>query len=182
MPAARFPAPAAEIDAAQDDLAIPGCEPAHLVDHLLGRGAPAAAADEGDDAEGAAVIAAVLDFQVRAGAVAGRVLDRRRKEVVLGEDVADVDVAVVRSAGHGKRNEIGDLRFVGISNNPFDSGHRRQLLGSPLRIAAGDENPGGGILAMHATDRLADIVICRGGNGAGIQYDEVRGGAFLGCG
>ena len=69
---------------------------AHLADHLLGRRAAAAAAHEGNDAERAAVIAAVLDLEVGARAVARRVLHRRGQEIVLREDIADLDLAVVR--------------------------------------------------------------------------------------
>ena len=47
------------------DYAVP-----HLVDDLRCRGATAAASDERDDTEGAAIVASVLDLQIRPRAVA----------------------------------------------------------------------------------------------------------------
>ncbi len=95
-PAARLAAPAAQVDAAQHDLAIAPAQAAHLLDHLLRRRAAAAPAHERNDAERAAVVAAVLDLQIGARAVARGVLHRRGEEIVLRENIADVDVAVVR--------------------------------------------------------------------------------------
>ena len=94
----RFPAPSPQVDAAQHDLAIPLGEPAHLRHHLPGRRAAAAPAHERNDAERAAVVAPVLDLEVGPRAVPGRVFHRRGEKIVLRENVAHVDVAVVGRA------------------------------------------------------------------------------------
>ena len=132
--AARLPAPAAQVDAAEHDFAIAPRQAADLLDHLLRRSAAAAAAHERNDAERAAIVAAVLDLQIGAGAVAGRVFHRRGKKIVLREDIADVDVAVVRVAGSG--DKVGDLRLVRIADHPFDARHGGQFFGRALRVAA----------------------------------------------
>src|ERR1039457_7579203 len=97
--AARLSAPPPQIDAAQHDLAIAPGQAANLIHNLFHRSAAAAAAHEGDDTKRTAVIASVLNLQVGPGAVASRVLHRRREEVVLREDVAHMDIAVVGCAG-----------------------------------------------------------------------------------
>jgi hypothetical protein len=142
-------APAAQVDATQDYFAIAAAEAAHLLDHLVRRRAAAAPPDERNDAERAAVIAAVLDLQVGARAVAGGVLHRRGEEVVLREDIADEDVAVI---GRGA-DQFGDLRLVGIPHDPFHAGHGGQFIGRALCVATGHQDAGRGVLAMHAAER-----------------------------
>src|SRR5581483_11387581 len=75
--ASRFAAPAAEIDAADHYFAVPRGEPADLRHHLFRRSAAAAASYIRNNAERAAIVAAVLYFQIGARALAGGVLNRR---------------------------------------------------------------------------------------------------------
>jgi len=91
---------------------------ANLADHLLGGRAAARPAHERNDAERAAVVAAILDFQVGASAVAGGVLHGRGEEVALGENVAHIDVAMVGGRS-GRIDDVRDLRLVRIANHPF---------------------------------------------------------------
>ena len=97
---------------------------AHLLDHLLGGRAAAASAHERDDAERAAIVAAVLDFQIRARAVARGVFHRRRQKVALCENIADVNIADVNIAVIGRRAspDLRDLRLVRIAHHPLHPG------------------------------------------------------------
>jgi hypothetical protein len=74
---AMLSAPPAEVDAAQNHLAIPSAEMAHLFQHLRQRRTAAPAAHLGNDAKRAAIVAPVLDFQDRAGVMAGGVANGR---------------------------------------------------------------------------------------------------------
>ena len=168
--AAGFAAPAAQVDAAQHYLAVPRRQRAHLFHSLRGRHAAAAPAHERDDAERAAVVAAVLDFQVGAGAVARGIFDRGGEEFALGEDIAHVDIAVVR----GRGDQLGDAGLVRVAHHPLHAGQRGNLFRRALRVAAGDQNAGGGVLAMDAPHGMAHVLIGRGGNRAGIQDNKVR--------
>src|ERR1700733_271577 len=93
--AAGFSSPPAQIDTAQHNLAIPFPQPADLTHHLLSRRAPASPAHKWNDAEGTAVVAAVLYLEIGACAVAGGILHGGREKIMLRKDVAHVDVAVV---------------------------------------------------------------------------------------
>ncbi len=67
--AGQVRAPAGEVDAGQHHLGIAGAgEAAHFVHHPLGGDRARVPAPERDDAEGAAVVAAILDFDIGAGA------------------------------------------------------------------------------------------------------------------
>ena len=141
---------------------------ADLGDHLIGGRAAAAAAHVGDDAERTAIIAAVLNFEIGAGALAGGVFDGGGKKIVLGENIADLDLAVIRLG-----NKIGDARFMGISNDEGDSFESGEFFGRALGITPGDENAGIGAFAMDAADHLADFIVGGGSYGAGVEDDEV---------
>ena len=60
-----------------------------FVDDLVGGEAAGLASDVGDDAEGAAVVAAVLDFEDGAGVVGFAAVDGGREEFGVVEDVGD---------------------------------------------------------------------------------------------
>ena len=100
----------------------------------------------------------------------------RGEEVVLGENVADQDIAVIRGGGH----QFGDLRLVGISHHPFDAGHGGQFIGRALGIAASDQNARVGVLAMYPAHGLAHVFVGGLGDRTGIQDHQVRVAA-LGC-
>ena len=175
-PAARFPAPPAQIDAAQHHLAIAPRQRAYLLHHLFGGRAAAASAHERDDAERAAIVAAILNLQIRPRAVARRVFHRRRQKIALLENIADVDVAVVG----GRRHDLRDLRLVRVAHHPLHPGHRRQFLRSALRVAARHQDPRLRILAMHPPDGLPHVVIRRRSDRTGIQHHQVRARALTG--
>jgi len=89
--------PGAEIDAAKDDFLVAGGgKIANFVEDFFGREAAAFSAHEGDDAEGAAIVATVLDFECGSGVVGFAAEDWGHEDVALIEDVADQDWSVRR--------------------------------------------------------------------------------------
>src|SRR5580700_7066953 len=128
--AARFAPPAAETDAGEHHLAIACCEMAHLFHDLVGRGAAAASAHEGNDAERAAVIAAILDLEVGPRTMGGRAFHRRGEEFVLIENIADVNLSVVLSLGLS--HDFRDTRLVRVAYHPVHPWQYGDLLGRAL--------------------------------------------------
>ena len=168
-PAALFPAPPAQIDAAQHHLSITSRQPAYLLHHLVGGRAPAASAHERDNAERAPIVAAILNLQIGACAIARRVFHRRRQKIALLENIAHMDVSVVRS----RRHDLRDLRLVRVAHHPLHTGHRRQFLRSPLRVAARHQDARLGILAMYPPDGLPHVVVRRRSHRTGIEHHQV---------
>jgi hypothetical protein len=171
--AARAPlaAPAAEVDTSENDFGIAGGgEALGFSDDPVRGGGAGFAADAGDNAKGAAVIAAVLDLEVGAGTVSGRAFDGGVEEFVLGEDVADVDFGVVGGGVGG--DDVADEAFVGVANDPGDAFDLGKIFRGALGIAAGDEDAGRGVVALEAADDLADVLVGRGRDGAGIEYNK----------
>src|SRR5574341_1249375 len=121
----------------------------------------AAPANERDDAERATVVAAVLNLQIRPRAVAGCVLHRSGEEFLLGEDVPDKYLAMIRRGDSLFAQDFGDPRLVGITDHPGDARQRRDLLRSALCIAAGHEDPRHGILAVKPPHGLPHILVGR---------------------
>ncbi len=72
--------------------------------------------------------------------------------------------------------ELGDLRLVGIADDPRDSGKYGQFLGSALGIAAGGDNANGGIGGVKLSNGVAGLGVSGGRNGAGVDDDDVGGG------
>src|SRR5271157_4185010 len=78
--------------------------------------------------------------------------------------------------------KIGDLRLVRIPDNKGDSRENRQLFGGALGVAAGDDEACGGIGGVEFADGFARVAVRSGGDGTGVQNDDVRrtgvGGEF----
>ena len=94
-----------------------------FADDGVGREAAGFAADEGDDAEGATVVAAVLDFQNGARVMGFAALDGGGEKFGVGEDVAGEDLGetCVSIGGDRRKKQIllatnarrrGDPRFA----------------------------------------------------------------------
>lgn len=71
-----------------------------------------------------------------------------------------------------RRDEIGNLGFVGISDDEGDAGEGGDFFGSALSVAAGDENFCGGILRMNFADGVASLGVGRGSDSAGVDDDK----------
>jgi hypothetical protein len=68
---------------------------------------------------------------------------------------------------------------VGVADDPFHTGEAGEILRRALGITAGYQNPGGWVFAMHAADGLPNVVIGGGGNGTGVEDDEIGGGTVV---
>ena len=135
-------------------------EPTHfLLDHLA-RHTATGATRERHDAEGAAVLAAILDLDEGARAALdaahpARDLDPRRA------DVADLHA---RRTGHALRGglgiqqrseQIGQPRLVGVADDQVHAAEPRHVGGIRLRPAAGHHHPRPRTVAPRPADRLA---------------------------
>src|SRR6266702_2298190 len=84
-----------------------------------------------------------------------------------------------RFGGDARREqieELGDLRLVGIADDPRDSGKYGQFFRSALGIAAGGDNANGGIGGVKLSNGVAGLGVSGGRNGAGVDDDDVGGG------
>ena len=105
---------------------------------------------------------------------------------MLREDIADMDGTVIRkrlvviATAGADLHEIGDLRLMGIADDPRHAWNRRDLFGRSLRVTTRDENAGGRVLAMYAADRAPRVFIGGGGDGAGVQHNQIGGGSVGG--
>ena len=91
---------------------------------------------------------------------------------MLREDIANVDVAVI---GRARVTRSAICVLCELPTTHSTPGMRRQFLGRALRVAAGHQNAGRGIFAMHAAHGLAHVFIGRGGDGAGVEHHEIGG-------
>lgn len=110
--------------------------------------------------------------------------DRSDEDIVLLEDVADEDGGEkffggnkIRRRGCAERvrEEVGDLRFVRITDDVGDAGECSEFLRGALGVAAGDYNAGGRIGDMELTDSIAGLGVGSGSDGAGVEDDDVSG-------
>jgi hypothetical protein len=86
----KISAPGAEIDTAQNDFLKAGiAEAADFSENGFGRKAAAFAADEGDNAKGTAIVAAILNFENRASVIPFPAEDGCNEDLRLIEDVAE---------------------------------------------------------------------------------------------
>ncbi len=143
-------------------------QPARLAEHVADRARDEVAAHRGDDAEGAAVVAALADLEV--GVVRRRQLDALRRH--------EVDVGVVRARQvrvHGVDHLLGRVR-AGDGQHlrvrlPHEAG---AALAAARAEAAGDDD------AAVGGQRLADrgqALLHRGvDEAAGVDDDEVGAG------
>ena len=99
----KIAAVSAEVDAAENDFAEARLREAlDFMNDGIGREAAAFAADERDNAIGAAGVAAVLDFESGASVIGFAAEDGGGEEVGAIEDVAGEDTAVMGRGGRGK--------------------------------------------------------------------------------
>jgi hypothetical protein len=65
------------------------------------------------------------------------------------------------------------LVFVGVADHGGDAGEGRDFFGSALGVASGDDDFCQRILALHAADGGAGVLIGGMGDGAGVHYYQV---------
>ena len=179
-------APAAEIDAGEDEFtASGGDEVTHLGKDARGGEAARGAARLRNHAEGAAVAAALLDFEIGARLRAG--MDGRFFEEGVGETVIHQHLRCDRCGlrpidldelWRGWRREQVECdgwreRLVAIADDGSDAGQSGKFVGRALGIATGDDDARAGIAAMGAADIGTSGAVGFGGDGAGVDEDEI---------
>ena len=154
-----------DIDAGQHDFLIAaGDQRAHLIGDHADRHRAVGAAAERDDAERAAVVAALLHLHEGARA-AGELGDQMRRGLARGHDVGH--------RGPGAGQPAFRLQLVVVAQHPIDVRQRGPGRGVDLRGAAGDDDARVGAVRGRAADRLARLALRLGGHGAGVDDDGV---------
>ena len=188
----------AEIDAAEDDFAKAGVRKAlNFGKHGLRRQAAGFSADNWNDAERTAGVAAILNFESRPGVIPFPAENRGDEHVGELEDFAgknggrkDGEVFLSESSGLSKlypyrairgqngMEEGGYLRFVRVADNERNTGEGGEFFGSTLSVTAGDDDARGGTGGVEFADGVASLGIRRGSDGAGVENDDIGlGGA-----
>ena len=170
--AVQVSAPTAQIDSADHDFAISAVhERVDLANDAIHFERAALPADVGNDTEGAAVVASILYFEVRARALVGGIEDRRGQQFRVGENVGNEKRPVfdLRSLGIGgesverykrglpgssriSQDNFGELMLVGVADDQIHARQCRNFLGRALRVTSGDDNAGVRILPAHSSD------------------------------
>jgi hypothetical protein len=65
------------------------------------------------------------------------------------------------------------MMLVRIAHHPGDAGQGSYFARSPLGIAAGNHDPGVGIVAMGAADRGPSVLVGRSRYGAGVEDHKI---------
>src|SRR6202008_1429547 len=116
--AGQVGAPAGDVDAGPHHLAVAlGGPPTHLLDHLAGGRRARIPAAVGDDAEGAAVVAAVLHLDIGAGAILQPV------DQVGGGFPHAHDVVYPHAAEFGLGCVGAGGALLGVAQDEVDLGH-----------------------------------------------------------
>ena len=171
---------AGEIDAGEHHLAIAARDQAaHLIDRLAhGHGARIAAAER-NDAEGAAVVAAVLHLHEGAGAALVAVdrcaaISRHRHDVVDRRLLVPAPGPARMAREQRPRVAPGcGASFSALPSTRSTSGMSAKARGLDLRGAAGDHDAGLRPLALEPADGLLGLPGRLGGHRAGIDHDGV---------
>ena len=165
---------ARDIDAGEHDLAIAvGEEAAHVLDDRAHRHRARIAAAVRDDAEGAAVVAAVLHLDEGAGVALER-LDQMRAGLLDRHDVVDDRLRRVIDAERGARvGPGGGAELFRVTEDAIGLGHGGEGLRLGLRRAAGDYDLRLRILAAQRPDGLPRLAHCFRRDRAGVDHHRV---------
>src|SRR5262249_24335209 len=170
---------AGEIDAGEHDLAVAArAQRPHLRDHLAHRHRARVAAAERNNAEGAAMVAAVLHLHEGTGAAVNPVAEVRAG-LLHRHDVVDRDFLF---GGDAKRTAAEHLALVSpdlaaelllVAQHQGNLGHDGEGFRLRLRGAAGHHDARIGPLALEFADRLARLPHRLGSDRAGIHHHGV---------
>ena len=174
-PAGQIPAVGGDIDPGDGKLGMARAQQrARLGDDRRQRHAAAGTAAEGDAAEGAAVIAALLDLQETARPPL-QAVHRQTLRPTRGHDVADLDPGARSSPGPALGPQL--LR---VAQQMVDLGHRGVGVRCQLHGAAGDHDARGWAAATQPADGLTRLALRLGGDGAGVHDHRVAGAGGTG--
>ena len=123
----------------------------------------------GDDAIGAEIHAAVLNFQHGPGA-AGDSPGGQLLKVPPLEGLVNAGAAL--ACGHGLLHGLHQLGPLGSAED-YIRPQGGYILSADLRIAAADGHHGAGVFLLQAADGLAGFAAAFGGDGAGVDDDGV---------
>jgi len=189
----QFPSPTAEIDSGEDQLIATGSDKALYLLHDGCEGqAFGIAAGLGNDAEGAAVAAALLNFEVGAGLLAGhelRFFDKGVGEEVVGPDGSgraggeerlesdEISWGWDGAAGWDclkslVKDDVRSEGFVAVADDGGDAGDCGQFVWGALGIATSDDDAGLGVEAVGTADEGAGGAVSLGGDAAGVDDDD----------
>ena len=129
-------------------------------------------AAERNDAERAAVIAAVLHLHVGARA-RSEAVDEMSGRLAHAHDVVDLHAL---GAGGRKPGERLRPHLLGVADDVIDFAQRCKALGLDLRGAAGDDDARRRVLAAQPADGLRRLAHGLGGDGASVDDDRARRG------
>ena len=167
--AGQIRAPGGEVDAGEDNLVEAlVAEAFDLVDHDTGGDGAGIATTEGDDAEGAAVVAAVLDLDI--GAVAAKAVDKVPGGFGDTHDVVDHHRFGVARGDAGPA--FGGHLFA-VAEDKADLLHGRETVGFGLGGAARYDHFRTGGFPRQASDFLLAFAHGFGGDRAGVDDDRV---------
>ena len=153
-------------------------ERAHLLDHGAHRHRARVAAPERDDAERAAVVAAVLHLHEGARPAAQPV-DQVKGGLAHGHDVVDADLLAAIRAPRAAV-QVSALRLLVVADDERHLRHGRETLRLDLRRAAGDDDAGIRPVAGDPADRLPGLPRRLGRHRAGVDDDEAAVAGGLG--
>ena len=128
------------------------------------------AAGEGNQAEGAHEVAAVLNFQVGPSLLV--ITDAFHSEIVSCDGAG---MKNLRDRPPGKRGNVPwQLHLMLCSHNQVDLAHLPQNLEAGLGIAAGDRDEGIRRGSPHSSDKVPAVRFSARRYGAGIEDEEIR--------
>ena len=146
---------AGEVDAGEHDFSRARLHQAStLDDHAILRKRARIPAAEGDDAEGAAMVAAVLDLD-EAACMAGEAAGHRGPQCRARHDVADIElvpggcVRVPEAVGTGEGRPALGVELLVIAEDAVRLRHGREARRFDLGGAAGDDDRAVGLLALR---------------------------------
>src|SRR6478735_2956856 len=183
--ARQIGAVARQIHAGQHDLGVAALDQgADLVDHSAHRHRTRIAAAIGNDAEGTAMVAAVLHLHEHPWQAALKTFQEMRRHPGDRHDVGDRDLLSCLDTKSGIERGAGVVpglapHLLVIADDAVDFRHIRKHPGLRLRRAAGDDNARIGPLALQPPDRLPRLRHRLVGDGAAVDDDGVgKSGEF----
>src|SRR5438132_8969280 len=123
------------------------------------------AAHAGNHAEGAAVVASVLDFQIWPRPLICRIEHRRRQKLGMGENIGDKNPLLSEFRQRDKTclaHDVCQLMFMRVADDPADARQRSDFLRGALGITAGNNNLPLGILTVEAADSGSSAAVSLG--------------------
>ena len=162
------------VDAGEHDFVMAALDQSsHLRHHVAHRHGPRGAATERNDAERAAVVAAVLDLDIRPRA-AHQPVDEVPGGLRHAHDVVDAHpFEFVRAEPLLKRPVRRRVQLFRIADDVVDLRHPGEGLGLDLRRAPRHDDARAGIVAPHPADCLPRLAHGLRRHRAGIDHDRV---------